>query len=86
MVFVVEALVRTTRAVSVVLVMYMLVRRWLLGNDLLALGGPQLYYLTVHLVEGLTQLGLQARPPVIGKVSGESPRFFEEHAHVLQLR
>ena len=84
--FVLLAVLGSAIAVSVVLVMYMLVRRWLLGNDLLALGGPQLYYLAVHLVEGLTQLGLQARPPVIGKVSGESPRFFEEHAHVLQLR
>src|ERR687897_2545961 len=48
--------------------------------------GPQLHYLTVHLVEGLAEPGLQPCPPVIGKVSGHSPRFFEKHAHVLQLR
>src|ERR671912_2880767 len=48
--------------------------------------GPQLHYLTVHLVEGLAEPGLQPCPPVIGKVSGQSPRFFEKHAHVLQLR
>src|SRR5215217_6384815 len=48
--------------------------------------GPQLHYLTVHLVEGLAEPGLQPCPPVIGKVSGHSLRFFEKHAHVLQLR
>src|SRR5215213_8402841 len=51
-----------------------------------ALVGPQLHYLTVHLVEGLAEPGLQPCPPVIGEVSGHSPRFFEKHAHVLQLR
>jgi hypothetical protein len=39
--------------------------------------GPQLHYLTVHLIEGLAEPGLQPCPPVIGKVSGQSPRFFE---------
>src|SRR5215203_4537197 len=48
--------------------------------------GPQLHYLTVHLVEGLAEPGLQPCPPMIGKVSGHSLRFFEKHAHVLQLR
>jgi hypothetical protein len=48
--------------------------------------GPQLHYLTVHLVEGIAEPGLQPRSAVIGKVSGQSPRFFEKHAHVLQLR
>ena len=38
--------------------------------------GPQLLYLTVHLVEGLAEPGLQPCPPVIGKVSGQSPGFF----------
>src|SRR5215208_6091325 len=45
--------------------------------------GPQLHYLTVHLIEGIAEPGLQPCPPVIGKVSGYSPRFFEQHAHVL---
>src|SRR5215203_2923384 len=39
--------------------------------------GGQLHYLTVHLVEGLAEPGLQPRPPMIGKVSGHPPRFFE---------
>jgi hypothetical protein len=73
--FVVEAVLWTSIAVSVVLVMYMLVRRC--EEPPSALGGPQLYYLTVHLIEDITHRGLQARSPVIGKVSGESPRFFK---------
>src|SRR5215218_3014689 len=39
--------------------------------------GPPLHYLTVHLLSGLAEPGLQPRPAVIGKVSGYSPRFFE---------
>jgi hypothetical protein len=74
--FVLLAVLGPTVAVSVVLVLYMLVRCWLWANDLLALGSPQLPYLTVHLIEGIAEFGLQARPAVIGKVSGESPRFF----------
>ena len=48
--------------------------------------GPQLFYLAVHLVEDHAKPVLQPRPSVVGEVSGQSPRFFEEHAHVLQLR
>src|SRR5215217_9598203 len=51
-----------------------------------SLVGPQLHYLTVHLIESIAKPGLQPRFAVIGKVSGHSPRFFEKHAHVLQLR
>jgi len=48
--------------------------------------GPQLFYLAVHLLEDHPKPVLQPRPSVVGEVSGQSPRFLEEHAHVLQLR
>ena len=38
--------------------------------------GPQLHYLTVHLVEGIAEPGLQTRSAVIGEVSGQVPRLF----------
>jgi hypothetical protein len=48
--------------------------------------GPQLFYLAVHLLKDHPKPVLQPRPSVVGEVAGQSPRFLEEHAHVLQLR
>src|SRR5215210_2552270 len=48
--------------------------------------GTQLPYLAVHLVESFAYPGLQPRLAVVGEVARETPRLFEEHAHILQLR
>jgi hypothetical protein len=55
------------------------------GTTLLDPVGPQFPYLAVHLVEGLADPSLQARPPVVSEVAREAPSFLEEHARILQL-
>jgi hypothetical protein len=45
--------------------------------------GPQLLYLPLYLIEHQLKPRFELRPPVIGKVTGEQARLFEEYPHVL---
>ena len=76
--FVLLAVLWSTIAVSAVLVMYMLVRRWLLGDD----SSP--WWPATPL--GPRRSCSPAAPSDDRRGFLTSPHLFEKHAHVLQLR
>ena len=45
----------------------------------------QILDLPVDLVDGPPEVDLHTCSPVVGEISGERPRFFEQHAHVPQI-